>query len=238
MKNIIRLIWVAFHIIIVTILVATFLVILGPFDKHRYAGSFFGKLWSRWVLWASGIKISVQGIENLDTKQQYVFTSNHESAFDIPICTAGLVHRVVFLAKKELFRIPFFGWAMWGAGMIKVDRQNKTKAKKSVDKAVQKLQNANMSVIVYPEGTRSKTKEMLPFKRGSFIIAIKAKLPVVPVAIVGARERLNKHSFTINPGSVRLIVGKPIPTINMVESDRHSLMKETEKAIQLMRENS
>ena len=219
-----------------TIIEVPILLCIGFFDKKK---NFTGKLvrfWNNWVLWSTGVKINVEGLERLDSNKQYIFIGNHESALDIPVAVASLPFNVVFLAKKELFTIPLFGWGMSAAGMIKVDRQNRDRAKRSVNSAIEALKKRNISIIMYPEGTRSFTSELLPFKKGAFILAIRSGLPIVPITISGAREIAPKNTLRLHKGEINFIVGKPVSTSDYKESERNELLSKIRNIIELDRE--
>ena len=202
-------------------------------DRDKNVTGKLEKMWAQWVIWSTGIQYDVTGLENLEQENKYIFMSNHESALDILLGVACIPYKIVFLAKKELFRIPVFGWAMQAAGMIKIDRQNPERARKSVDEAVHRLIHSSFSTLIYPEGTRSETGDLLPFKKGGFILAIRSQLPIVPVTIIGAGDVLSKGSFTINQGQIKVIISKPISTRNLevnnkeelIESCRNTIMK-------------
>ena len=163
-------------------------------------------MWAQWVIWSTGIHYDVFGFKNLKPDKKYIFMSNHESALDIILGVVCIPYNIVFLAKKELFRIPFFGWAMQAAGMIKIDRQNPERARQSVNEAVHTLIHSSFSTLIYPEGTRSETGDLLPFKKGGFILAIRSQLPIVPVTIIGAGDVLSKGTFTIKRGQIKVII--------------------------------
>ena len=211
--------------IVATVMEVPILIIIGFLDRQKNITGKLVRFWCRWVLWSTGINIIVEGLENLDPGRQYIFIGNHESALDIPVAVAALPYNVVFLAKKELFRIPLFGWGMAAAGMIRVNRQNREKARQSVDNAVESLGKRNISIVMYPEGTRSKEGNLLPFKKGGFILAIRSGLPVVPITISGAIEIVPKNSLTLNAGQIRLVIGKPIPTVEYNISRRNELLQ-------------
>jgi 1-acyl-sn-glycerol-3-phosphate acyltransferase len=168
------------------------------------------RLWNRHVLAFGGVGVKVVGADKLDESERYVFMSNHQSALDIPIIYVGLREKISFIAKKELFMIPFFGWGMWALGHISIDRQNARKAHASIAKAVWRLNKQNVSLILFPEGTRSKDGKVLDFKTASFTLALQAGVKLVPVAIRGAIDRLPPKSSRIVPGTVELVVGDPI----------------------------
>jgi 1-acyl-sn-glycerol-3-phosphate acyltransferase len=171
----------------------------------------FARIWSRHVLAMGGVGVKVVGADKLNDSERYVFMSNHQSALDIPIIYVGLSEQISFIAKKELFMIPFFGWGMWAVGHISIDRQNPRKAHASIARAVQRLNKENVSLILFPEGTRSKDGKVLDFKTASFTLALQAGVKLVPVAIKGAIDRLPPKSSRIVPGEVELVVGDPIP---------------------------
>ncbi len=237
MKSIFRTLWIVFHMTIATILIGFIVILVGYFDHKKNITGIFGRLWGRWVLWSTGINYTITGLQNLEPNQQYIFVSNHESALDIPLCVAGLPYNNVFLAKKELFKIPIFGWAMHAAGMVRVNRQNREKAKKSIDRALKQISKTDISIMIYPEGTRTRTGDLLPFKKGSFLLAVKSGLPVVPITVKGMFTILSKHSFRLSPGKVELIIDKPITTSELSEDDRDYLLEKTRNSIQKNKEN-
>ncbi|MDR2577255.1 MAG: 1-acyl-sn-glycerol-3-phosphate acyltransferase [Chitinispirillales bacterium] len=168
------------------------------------------RVWSLHLLGLGGVKVNVAGGEKLDKGERYVFMSNHQSALDIPIIYAGISEKISFIAKKELFMIPIFGWGMWAVGHISIDRESPRKAHASIAKAVQKLNRENVSLILFPEGTRSKDGKVLDFKTASFTLALQADVKLVPVAIKNAIDRLPPKTTRIVPGEVFLEIGDPI----------------------------
>ena len=219
-----RFIWVFIHLFISVGILSIPILILGWFDRDEWFVGKITRFWERWVIWSMGIPYEVRGMENLSHEQQYIFMSNHESALDILLGVACLPYNIVFLAKKELFMIPIFGWAMQVAGMIKIDRQNQEKAKQSVYQAVEKLTYSKFSTLLYPEGTRSESGKILPFKKGGFILAIWSKLPVVPITIIGARSVLPKKSLKLHKGNIKIVVDVPIYTADLHEEDKNKLL--------------
>ncbi|HEX2956330.1 MAG TPA: lysophospholipid acyltransferase family protein [Chitinispirillaceae bacterium] len=171
---------------------------------------FIARMWTIHLLWIGGVNVIVNGKNKLDPHKRYVFISNHQSALDIPVIMAGLSHYVCFIAKKELFMIPFFGWGITVMGHICIDRSNARKAKESLTKAVNQLKKQNSSLILFPEGTRSQDGKVGEFKQGSFSLALQAGVQVVPLAIRDAMLLLPKKSARINSGNVYLDIGDPI----------------------------
>lgn len=221
-----RTIWVIFHLVISIGILSIPIIIIGWFDENKWFVGNIMRLWAKWIIWSTGIKYDIIGKEYLNPNDQYIFMCNHESALDILIGINCLPYNIVFLAKKELFAIPFFGWALKAAGMIRIDRQNKEKAKISVDRAIEKLMSSHFSTLIYPEGTRSDADDILQFKKGGFILAIRSKLPVVPVTIIGAHSLLPKKSLRLVKGKVLFIIDKPINTSNLLETDKNQLLNQ------------
>jgi 1-acyl-sn-glycerol-3-phosphate acyltransferase len=166
--------------------------------------------WNRHLLWLARIAIRVSGREKLKSHACYVFFSNHQSALDIPILFAAIRRPLVFIAKKELFMIPIMGWGMKSMGHIVLDRSNPRKARAALSLAVKWLKEHTMSLVLFPEGTRSIDGKLGDFKQGSFALALEAGVPVVPVTIEKANERLPKKSILVRPGTVFVTIGDPI----------------------------
>jgi len=221
-----RFIWVIIHLILSVGIVSVPIIIFGWFDRDKWLVGKISRFWARWVLWSMGITYEILGLEHLNDEHQYVFMSNHESALDILLGVACLPCNIIFLAKKELFNIPIFGWAMQAAGMIKIDRKNQKQAQYSVNQAIEKLTSAKFSTLLYPEGTRSETEEIQPFKKGGFILAIRSKLPVVPITIIGARSVLPKKSLTLHKGKIKIIIDIPIETTDLHDKDKDILLSQ------------
>lgn len=170
----------------------------------------FSELWNRNLLFFAGIRVEANGLEKLDTTKRYVFIANHQSHIDIPVLIVGLQHQLSFIAKKELFRIPFFGWGMYALGHIYIDRSNARKAHASIQKAVTRLKKDTISLVLFPEGTRSSDGNVGRFRQGSFSLALKAGVEVVPIAIKNTASLLPKYSRSIKPGTAVFSVCDPI----------------------------
>ena len=166
-------------------------------------------MWAPGILWAAGAKLHIKGVDNFDPKASYIFVSNHQSHLDTACLFRALPTQLHFIAKKELKWLPFIGWYIWATGMIFVDRQNRKKAIESMNKAGQLIKKGK-SVLVFPEGTRSPTGEVAPFKKGSFMLAIQAGIPVVPIAIYGTEKAWPSGTLRLTPQDITIHVGKPI----------------------------
>jgi 1-acyl-sn-glycerol-3-phosphate acyltransferase len=169
--------------------------------------------WSAGLFWACGVRTQVEGLENVDFTKPHVFVVNHQSMIDIPVMQYVLPVNIHFIAKKELLSVPFLGWYMKAAGMIPVDRKNGPEAVETLRKSALRVAGGE-SVIAFAEGTRSRTGVIVPFKKGAFMLALQAGVPVVPCAIEGARHALPPDGFAVRPELIRVRVGKPIATVD------------------------
>ena len=216
---------------ITTFLFGLVVILLNWSDKRNRIFKFCEFYWAKTVIFLSGIKLNIYGKENIKNKR-YIFCSNHKSALDIPIALSVINQPVVFLAKKQLFKIPIFNLILRSSGMIAVDRENKSKAKQSVDKAIEKIKLSNNSVLVYPEGTRSFKTKLKPFKKGCFIIAIKSGIPILPISIKGAEKVLNKSTLLINSNhEVDIYFHKEIETKNYSLENKDILLEKIREQI-------
>jgi 1-acyl-sn-glycerol-3-phosphate acyltransferase len=188
--------------------------------------------WSNAILGISGVKVTVSGLENIDKNRSYVFVSNHSSQFDIPALQNSIPNRMGIVFKKELAKIPLFGWQLKWGPYVMIDRQNAEKALKSIEEAKKKMVEQNISPVVFAEGTRSKTGEVQPFKRGAFYLATKVGFPIVPVSIIGSEKILPKGRFRINKGRIHVHFGDPVETSNVItRKDELELMEKVRNII-------
>lgn len=184
------------------------------------------------ILWACGAKLKIEGAENINPEQPYVFVSNHLSYLDIPVLFGALPVNLYFVAKKEIAWVPFIGWFMAATGMIFIDRANKAKAIESLSRAG-KLVKGGKNVLMFPEGTRSRHGEVSQFKKGPFVLAAQAGVEVVPVAIEGTDEVLKAGSFRIQPREVIVRIGEPVAA---AEKELNRLIGEVREKVVEMRE--
>lgn len=184
-----------------------------------------GRRWSRGILRASRARVRVEGLDNLDPEAPNILVSNHESWYDVWAILAEIPGCLLFVAKKELGRIPFFGSAWQRCGHISVDRGDRASAIESLDRGADQVRRLRGTVVVFPEGTRTRTGELQPFKKGAFVLALKAGVPVVPMGIAGSRAVLAKGGWRVRPGEIRLRIGRPIPTAGMTAADRDELLE-------------
>jgi 1-acyl-sn-glycerol-3-phosphate acyltransferase len=183
----------------------------------------------RITLRTAAIDVHTEGLANVP-EGVCVFASNHCSNLDPVALTPQIPKRVALLAKKEVFRIPILSKAITLAGLIPVDRGNKETASESVDAAVTSLRNG-LSFCVYPEGTRSRDGRLLPFKRGTFLMAIRAGVPVVPVSLAGTQNLLRKGDWRLYPGEVTVKFGKPVDAAKYSLEQRQELLDAVHDAV-------
>jgi 1-acyl-sn-glycerol-3-phosphate acyltransferase len=181
------------------------------------------RAWARGVLLASGVRLAVSREESVgDTP--VVYMANHQSLFDIPALLASVPGQTRMLAKRSLFRIPIFGWAMKAGGFIAIDREDRSQARQSFTAAVEKLQSG-MSTLVFPEGTRSATGKLAPFQRGGFLLALKAGLPIVPVGVEGSGSIRPKKGWAIRPRTLAVRYGRRVDPAAFGLRDKRDLVR-------------
>jgi 1-acyl-sn-glycerol-3-phosphate acyltransferase len=203
---------------------------LGLLDRSGESVVWVGRQWVRWILGTCGIRVEVDGLENLDPAQAYVLMSNHQSVFDIAALIATLPVSWRFVAKRELTWIPFFGWALVGGGHVIIDRGRRERAIRSLERAAERIRTGT-NVIIFPEGTRSTGGTLGDFKSGGFHLAIAAKVPILPISVSGSARIAPKRSLRIESGLIRVHYGKPIPTDKLAIDDRATLKEEVRQAI-------
>ena len=212
-----------------TPLIGLFTILLGMvsiaaswLDRTGQAPHRIARLWGKIVLAVSFIRVRSEGVEKLDPTGSYVFVANHSSYMDIPALLSVLPQQYRFFAKSGLYRIPFLGWHLRWAGHLPVDRSNARNSLKSMSAGAQAVRDRGISLVLFPEGGRSPTG-LREFREGAAYIAIKAGVPIVPVAIVGMRELLPMNSIHIRSGTVVVRVGEPIPTSGLKSTNRAEL---------------
>jgi 1-acyl-sn-glycerol-3-phosphate acyltransferase len=201
--------WFQFWLVLLTLITALSVILVTPIDRDGRLVQLLAKWWGRSMLRVMRVPLEVQGLEHLTPGQAYVYAANHRSDFDIYTLLAFLPGRIMFVAKKELFRIPVFGPALTRMGSVPLDRDSLKEALKTLDLAAARVR-AGASMIIFPEGTRVPTPELIPFKKGVFIMASKAGQPIVPVSISGTRFIQPRRALQVRPGPVRVVISAPI----------------------------
>lgn len=218
-------------LIIATIVMWLCSMIASLFDPSGNWQHQMARVWGRILLAVSFMRVRVRGLEQLDPRTNYVFVSNHSSYMDIPALLAHLPFQFRFFAKKGLYKIPFLGWHLHRAGHLPVDRSNARNSLKSMSAGARIVAERGVSVLLFPEGGRTHVG-LREFKEGAAYIAIKAGVPVAPVALKGMRELLPMGSIHLRSGQAELRVGTPIPTAGLTLSDREALTQKMHAEIQ------
>lgn len=189
--------------------------------------------WARQLLWISSAKIRFENLEVIDAERPQILVANHVSWYDV-LALVSIPGTSLFVAKKELAKVPIFGRAIGGCGHIFIDRQDRNSAVESLAVARDLLEKESPTIIMFPEGTRSKTGELQKFKKGAFVLAIQTGVDIVPAAIIGSRDVMNKESLRISPGTITVRFGIPIPVEGLNMDDRNELTERARAAVRAL----
>ena len=217
-------------IVMATIVMGLINIPVSYFDRDGRKQIGLARTWARMLLFAAGVKVRVEGLEKIDPSGSYVFASNHASYMDTPVVLSQIPAQFRFLAKVELFKIPLLGDHLKRAGHIPVPRDDPRAAVKTLGEAARAIQERAISLLIFPEGGRTLT-DLQPFKEGAAYIAIKAGVPVVPLALRGTLAILPRGSVNVRAGHVTLLVGDPIPTKDLSLRDRGALTEELQQRV-------
>ncbi len=218
-------------IVLYTIVIGLTVIVAGMFDYGGRIYDLVSKVWSRAIIITAGIKVRVEGLDSIDRHASYIFMSNHLSHLDSAAIMAKIPFRIRFFAKKELLRVPVFGQAIYMSRQIIIDRKNTAAAKKSIGEARERIKKYGFSALVFPEGTRSTTGELGEFKKGGFVLAIEAGIPIVPLAVTGSRELLPAHTLLVRSGQIKINIGKPIAVTDYTLDTKQALMEKVRDSI-------
>ena len=197
----------------------------------------FARGWARTILFLSRVPVRVEGRERLRSVESAVVVANHESLADILVLLVALPMQVRFLAKRRIFSVPVLGWSIRAAGFIPVDRGDRQRGAATFEAALARLQNGR-SVIVFPEETRTRTGELLPFKKGAALLALRSGLPILPVGISGTRRVLPRDTLLPTAGPAALVIGERIEAAGRPVTDRTKLTEEARVAVSELRDRA
>ena len=223
------LLWIS--IFISTVGLSTLAFITFPFDRNGNIVHYYARWWAKMQLLVSGVRVKVWGLEHIGKEPSYVYMANHQGSFDIFALLSCLPVQFRWIAKKELFAIPILGWAMGAANYISIDRSGKRKALESIERAASKIK-AGVSVVIFPEGTRSRDGSIQPFKRGGFTLALKSGVPIIPITINGSGDVMPRDSLRVRPGKIRVTIDRAIETTRHSLSERNVLMEKVRETLE------
>jgi 1-acyl-sn-glycerol-3-phosphate acyltransferase len=208
-----------------TIVLSLVAISIALFSRNGNIPHNIGRWWAKSILWISGIRVQVKGTENLDLSKPCVFMCNHQSNFDIPVLFSALPAQFRWIAKAELFKIPLFGRAMRGAGYISIERKDRRKAIQSLKEAADKIRSG-VSVMIFPEGTRSLDGNIGEFKKGGFFLAHDSGVQIIPIVLNGTWSIMSKDSLAIKPGNVTLSILPPVNVTDYSKTDKTRLIED------------
>ena len=220
------LLWV----VLTTIFFGSIAIIVSFFTRTGNPVHIIARIWAQSIMIFSRVPVRVTGLSNIEPDKSYVYMANHQSNFDIPVLLGYLPVQFRWLAKAELFRIPVFGRAMLGAGYVKIDRFNQKSAFESISTAARRLRDG-ASVMIFPEGTRSRDGSIQKFKKGGFVMAIQSGVPIIPVILRGTWPIMAKSSLRINRGDVEMEIAEPIDTTGYSMETKEELMDRIREVI-------
>lgn len=238
MDKIRALLWVGINVLQAVFLavwsavwISAALLTLGVTHSRRPGLWLARRVWSPGLLAIAPARLEVQGLDRLDPSRACFYASNHQSWIDIPALFTAIPVPLLFVAKRELGRVPFLGWYMTAMGMVLIDRSDRAKSAASIARVTERLRQG-WSVLTFPEGSRSRDGNVQSFKSAAFAAAIDAGAPVVPVAVAGAGRVLPRDGFRPRPGTIRVRVGELIPTAGLTRDDRGDLARRIQQEVE------
>ena len=207
--------WLIPAIAVYTIVLGTISLGSSMVGGRGHVAHWCARAWSWLILVTTGVRVEVRGLDRLVPDTTYVFVSNHQSIYDIPVLFGSLPFQLRIIAKAALGNFPFLGWHLRRTGHMLVDRKRPDRAR--IFAWARSLPGRGLSLIVFPEGTRSRDGRVGPFKAGSLMPAVQAGIPIVPLSLVGSRHVMRKGELTTRPGDVVLVVHDPVPTAGMAD---------------------
>lgn len=217
-------------VVLYTLVIGSLAILVSFLDRSGRLGYSLCQLWARLIALTAGVKVIIDNPECIERDKPQIFMSNHQSFFDVFALMGYLPVNLRFVAKKSLARIPLFGQAMKAVGMIILDRKDHQQAVKSLNEGAQKFPKG-ISILNFPEGTRSRDGELGEFKKGGFVLAIKAEVPITPVSVRGGRKILPADSFRVHSGRMHIFVGEQFDVRNYSLEEKEALIKEVRSTI-------
>jgi 1-acyl-sn-glycerol-3-phosphate acyltransferase len=201
-------------------------------DSARFTYRYLALLWARINLTLTGVRVKVIGSEKIDLRKSFIVMTNHQSNLDVLALATRLPLQLRWVAKRELLKVPIFGLAIKRMGMIFIDRKDPEKAHESMEKAGEKIRSG-LTVIIFPEGTRSRDGKLLEFKKGGFVMALQTRTPILPITINGSRFCLPKGGlFSLRPGKIQMIIHDIVDVAGLTIEDRDVLLAKVRKIIE------
>ncbi|MEW6528009.1 MAG: lysophospholipid acyltransferase family protein [Spirochaetota bacterium] len=229
--NLLKSIWLVLWAVVMSIILFIPMTVAAIFSVTGNLAFNISKIWAWTMLIVTGVRVHIKGREKIKEGMQYVIISNHQSQYDILALVTSLKMQFRWVIKKELLYIPLFGWALYAAKNVFIDRSNREKAIASINKAVNRLPQG-VSILVFAEGTRSKDGSLQKFKKGGFTIAIERKMPILPVVVKGSRKILPKGSLIFHSGNIEVVVCNPIPVDQYTHESIEELINITHNVIE------
>ncbi len=224
-----------FFIVVVifdTVFHAIFAMAAGLINPYSSFNSGVLRNWGKVILWANGSRMEISGLEHIRQGDSYIVVANHQSHMDIPVAVSALPLPLRIVSKKELFKIPFMGWGMSAIGILKIDRSNRVQAIETLKQAEETIRKFKLSILAFPEGTRSEDGKIHSFKKGPIILAINTRFPILPVSISGTRNLLPKGRIVPKRGNIKVVIHQPIPTADLTLSDRNDLIARVRERVE------
>lgn len=221
----IRTLWAYFFSGVTTFFLSIGVMLLTIFDHQGGGYDWIAHTWAKAIIWGSGVRITVEGMEHVRLDQPQIVASNHQSWFDVFALSAIFPKRFRFVAKEELQRIPMFGRAWTSSGHISINRKDRIKAITALAAAGQLVRTDNSAIVIFPEGTRSPVGELMPFKKGTFMLAASTGLAIVPAAVIGSRAVQKKGDWRVHSGPIIVRFGETVDSSQFGDDNLDQLME-------------
>lgn len=226
----IRTVFIIVWVVFATFVMGIAAIVTSYFVRSKDPVHKVAIMWAKMILFASPLKVTINGLSNVDPSKSYIYMCNHQSNYDIPVLMGCLPVQFRWLAKAELFKIPIFGRGMRSAGYISIDRFNRESAFESISEAAERIKGG-VSVMIFPEGTRSIDGKIRPFKKGGFVLAVDARVPIIPVVLHGTRSIMRKGKLRITPGHVTMNILPPVDTSGYTLESKDELIEQVRTII-------